>query len=255
MTTPEQTPGEGEAGDAAEQPADQAAEPSLSDAFAAAARRSGLGQVAPGETPTSGALLSAIGGVRGLVESILPGLLFLVVFTFTSQVLPSVVAPLVISLGFIVVRAVTRQPIVPAIAGAIGIGISAAIALSTGRAEDNFVLGFIINIVTVSAMVLSILVRRPLIGVIVGLLTGDADWRADAAKMRVALVATILWAVLPALRLLVQYPLYLAENAQALAATKLLMGVPLYAILLWVTWLLIRSAWSASRRTEPTENA
>ena len=57
--------------------------PTFRDAMSAAAQRSGLGRVTPGETPTAGALLAAIGGIRGLVESILPGLGFLVKFTFT----------------------------------------------------------------------------------------------------------------------------------------------------------------------------
>lgn len=237
-----------------QQPGDAAA-PSFADAVAAAARKSGLGQVAPGQAPTAGALLSAIGGVRGLVESILPGLLFLIVFTITHEVLPSVLAPFAIAVVFIVVRLATRQPVTSAIAGALGIAVSAALALLSGRAEDNFVPGFVVNVIMVLAMVVSILVKRPLIGVVVGLLTGDAEWRSNAAKYRVALVATILWAVLPALRLAVQLPLYLASQAGALGATKLIMGVPLYAILLWVTWLLIRSAWSAPRAAETDPSA
>ncbi len=234
---------------------DAPAEASLSDVFAAAARRSGLGHVTPGQAPTASALLGAIGGVRGLVESILPGFLFLIVFTVTQELVPSVVAPTVIAIGFIAVRAVQRQPVVPAIAGAIGIGISAALALTTGRAEDNFVIGLTINAVMVAVMLVSIAVRRPLIGVVAGLLTNDEHWRADPAKRKVAFVATVLWAALPALRLIVQLPLYLAENAQGLAATKLIMGVPLYAILLWVTWLLVRSAWTASRAADESEDA
>jgi len=246
---PEQHPGPSDEG------AQGAEAPSFSDALSAAARKSGLGRVAPGETPTAGALLSAIGGVRGLVESILPGLLFLVVFTVTQQVLPSVIAPFMVAVAFIVVRVATRQPVTSAVAGALGIAVSAALALWSGRAEDNFVPGFVVNVVMIVAMVVSIAVKRPLIGVVVGLLTGDADWRADAAKYRVALVATILWAVLPALRLAVQLPLYLASQAGALGATKLVMGVPLYAILLWVTWLLIRSAWASPRAADAPPSA
>jgi hypothetical protein len=48
--------------------------------------------------------------------------------------------------------------------------------------------------------------------------------------------------------LAVQVPLYLAQATAALAATKLLMGVPLYAALLWLTWLMMRSALSAAAR-------
>jgi hypothetical protein len=226
-------------------PADDSDIPSFREAMAAAAQRSGLGRVTPGETPTAGALLAAIGGIRGLVESILPGLGFLVTYTVTKDVLPSVLAPLGLSALFVVARLVMRQSVTTAVAGALGVGISAALALFTGNANDNFVPGFFINGGVLLAMLLSLVVRRPFVGIIVGLLLGDDDWRKDPAKLRVATVATILWATLSALRLAVQLPLYFAEATEALAATKLVMGVPLYAGLLWVTWLLVRTAWRA----------
>lgn len=225
--------------------------PTFREAMSAAARRSGLGKVTPGETPTAGALLAAIGGVRGLIESIVPGLGFLVTYTVTQNLVPSVLAPLALAVVFIVVRVVTRQPVTTALAGAIGIGISAALALFTGNANDNFVPGFFINGGVVLVMLVSLLARRPFVGVIVGLLLGDDDWRGNPAKLRVAIVATILWTALSAVRLAVQVPLYLAESTEALAATKLLMGVPLYAALLWVTWLLVRTAWRS--REDPAD--
>ncbi|HWH98079.1 MAG TPA: DUF3159 domain-containing protein [Pseudolysinimonas sp.] len=235
---------------AEQQPTDDAV-PSFREAMSAAARRSGLGKVAPGETPTAGALIAAIGGVRGLVESILPGLGFLVTYTVTHNLVPSVLAPLGVALVFIVVRVIMRQSVTTALAGALGIGISAALALFTGNANDNFVPGFFINGGVLLVMIVSLIVRRPFVGVIVGLLLGDDDWRRNAAKLRVAMVATILWAALSALRLAVQVPLYLAQSTEALAATKLVMGVPLYAALLWVTWLLVRTAWRA--REQPAD--
>jgi hypothetical protein len=225
--------------------------PTFREAMSAAARRSGLGKVTPGETPTAGALLAAIGGARGLIESIVPGLGFLVTYTITQNLVPSVLAPLGLAVVFIIIRVVARQPVTTALAGALGIGISAALALLTGNANDNFVPGFFINAGVLVVMIVSLIARRPFVGVIVGLLLGDDDWRRNAAKIRVAAVATVLWATLSALRLAVQVPLYLAESTEALAATKLVMGVPLYAMLLWVTWLLVRTAWRA--REEPAD--
>ncbi|WBU38503.1 DUF3159 domain-containing protein [Homoserinibacter sp. YIM 151385] len=224
----------------------------FSEALAVAARRSGLGSVTPGEAPSARALLGAMGGVRGLVESILPGLGFLVVFTATQELLPSVLAPLAVAVVFVVARLVQRQPVTTALAGVLGVGISAALALISGRAENNFVPGFFINAGTASVMVVSIAVRWPLVGLIVGYLTGQpTEWREDRAKLRVAVIATSLWAALSALRLAVQLPLWALEQTQALAATKLVMGVPLYAGLLWVTWLLVRTAWTPRNDGEP----
>jgi hypothetical protein len=217
--------------------------PSMTAAFGAAAQRSGLGTVRPGETPTAGALLAAVGGVRGLVESILPGLAFLVAYTFTGELLPSVLIPLGVGVVFVVVRLLQRSAVIPAIAGLLGIGVSAALALLTGDVNDNFVPGLLTNIAFLILAIVSVVARRPIIGIIVGLLAQDSHWRSDAAKLRVASVATWVWAGLFAARLAVQGPLYLAGATSALAATKLLMGVPLYAGVLWVIWLLIRSAW------------
>lgn len=222
-----------------------AADPSIRDAFAAAARKSGFGKVEPGETPSGSALLTAMGGVRGLIESILPGFAFLIVYAITQQLLPSVLIPLAISVIFVVIRVVTRQPWTSAVAGVIGIGLSAGLALITGRAQDNFVFGFVINGVFLVALLVSVAVRWPLIGVIASLITGEGSaWRANKAKVKVALIATLLWSGLFALRLGVELPLYFAGNTAALAGLKLLLGVPLYAAMLWVTWLLVRTVYA-----------
>lgn len=228
-------------------------EPSFSEALAAAAGLSGLGQVAPGEAPSARALLAAMGGVRGLIESIVPGLGFLIVYTATQELLPSVLVPLGVAVLFVVARVVQRQPVTTALAGVLGVGISAGLALISGNAANNFVPGFFINAGTTVVMVVSMIARWPLVGLIVGYLTGDpAEWRDDRAKFRVAMIATGLWAALSALRLAVQLPLWSLGLTQALAATKLVMGVPLYAGLLWVTWLLVRTAWTPKADAAPT---
>ena len=223
-------------------PNDSAAE--FRDAMAAAARRSGFARVEPGQRPTAHALWGAVGGVRGLVESLLPGFLFLVVFTITADVTPSVLIPVGIAVVFVLVRVVMRSPIMPAVVGLIGIALSAGLALWSGRAEENFLLGFVINAVWLGALLVSLAIRRPLIGVITALLTGDHEWRSDPAKRTVLTVTTWLWAALFTVRLGVQVPLYLAEQAATLAATKLLMGLPLYAAVLWVTWLMVRAVYA-----------
>lgn len=224
-------------------------EPTLADAAATAARKSGLGTVAPGEAPTSAALLTAMGGVRGLVESILPGFAFLIVYTITQQLLPSVLIPVAIAIVFVVIRLATKTPYTSAIAGVLGIALSAGLALLTGRAQDNFVLGFIINAVFLVALLISLAARWPLIGVIASLITSEGSkWKDDRAKVRVAVIATVLWCGLFAIRLGLELPFYFAGNTAVLAALKLVLGVPLYAAMLWVTWLLVRTAW----RKEPT---
>ncbi len=191
-----------------------------------------------------------MGGVRGLVESILPGLAFLVIYTITKDLFLSVAIPVVLAVVFVIVRAITRTPWTSALAGVIGLALSAGLALITGRAEDNFVLGFFINGAFLLALLVSLAVRWPLIGVIVSLIRSEGSaWREDRAKFRVALIATVLWCGLFALRLGVELPLYFAGNAAALATLKLILGVPLYAGMLWVTWLLVRTVYARPDRS------
>ena len=204
--------------------------------------RRGLSALTPGETPTADALFGAIGGVRGIIESLTPGLVFLVVFTFTGQLTPSVVAPVGVAVVFLLVRLIQRLPVLPAVSGGIGIALSAGLALWTGRAADNFVGGFIINGVSLLAFSVSLLVRKPLVGVIAHALAPKTKWLEEAAPRRAVTIASILWACFFALRLAVQLPLYFANLTAALAATKLIMGLPLYASMLWVTWMLLRSS-------------
>jgi hypothetical protein len=234
-----------------EGPQDKAPQPSFGEALSQAAQKSGFGQVKPGETPTAGALLSAIGGIRGIVESLLPGFLFVVVFAITEETLPSVLIPAALAVVFVAVRLITRTPVVPALVGLIGIALSAGLAIYNNDAKENFVLGFWLNGGYVLALLVSLLVRWPVIGIVVGLLRGEGmAWRTDKAKFRVAVVATVLWIGMFGGRLLVQLPLYYTDQTQLLGAAKLIMGLPLYAAVLWVTWLLVRAAYAKPAATE-----
>lgn len=224
------------------------------DALAQALRASSLGRIAPGQTPSARVLLGAMGGVLGIVESILPTLLFLVVYTLTGsvrdQLLISLAAPVLASIVFVVVRVARRQAVLTAVAGFVGVGISAAVALLTGSAKNNFVPGFLIDGVIVVVMAVSLLVRRPFLGVIVGFLIGDRTWRGDRAQRRVAAIATVLWLLLGAIRLAVELPFFFLGHIEALGAAKLILGVPLYAVVLWLTWLLFRTSWTMPERDD-----
>lgn len=219
----------------------------LSAELAERLRGRGFGTITPGQTPTARDVWAALGGVRGVLESLVPGLAFLTVFSLTGELFWSVAAPLALALGFVLVRLVTKSPLQPALVGVGGIAASAAVALSSGRPEDNFVLGLWVNAVGLGVMVVSLLIRRPLVGVISGLLAQDPDWRGDRAKRRLATIATLLWVGLFSARLLVQVPLFLEGAVQALAIARLSMGVPLYALVLWLSWLLMRSVYRAEQ--------
>jgi hypothetical protein len=229
-----------------ESPADDHREPAASDlvgaALGGAARRAGFD---PSQSDSTGHVVwHAMGGWRGVAESVLPGLSFVVVYTITRQLVPSLVISLGIAVVFTLVRLISRQPVTAALGGLVATAIAAGIALWTGRAQDNFLYGFFIDAVFGAVLLISVLVRWPLIGVAAGWLMGDASgWRADPRKRRTYFWLTLLWTGLFAARLIVEVPLYLAgeDAVTALGTVKLLMGLPLFAPLVAVTWLAVRA--------------
>ncbi|MBC7441750.1 MAG: DUF3159 domain-containing protein [Ramlibacter sp.] len=219
----------------------------FAEGMAAAARRAGFTPADEGEPISGRALLAAMGGIRGLVEAVLPGLVFLVTYTFTRQLVPSLIAPVAIGVAFIVARRLVRQTVTPAVGGLVGLVISAVLALLTGKAQDFYLPGFWTNGAYGAALLISVLVGWPLVGLAVGFLMGDGvAWRADASKRRVLTILTLCWAGLFGLRLGVQLPLYFSGNVEWLGAAKLLMGIPLYAPLLVISWLMVRSVYRAA---------
>jgi hypothetical protein len=239
--------------------ADPEAAPRIGESIAAAARKSGLGQLADDDASTGAALLGALGGVRGLLETILPGLVFLVLFTFTQNVPLSIGCSVAVAVVFTAVRIIGKTPVTQAMAGLIGVGVSAILALVTGRGEDNFILGIWTNAAYAAGILISMLVRWPVIGLAAGYLMGDGvAWRHEKRKYRVMQALTLLWFLLFAARLVVQVPLYLAHTdaaTSALALTKLLMGVPLYAPLLLVTWFVVKGQFPQKPATNQRPSA
>lgn len=220
-------------------------EPSLPQSVSDRLRESAFATVTPGEKPTGADVWAAVGGVRGLVEAVVPGLTFLVVFSLTGNLAWSVLTPLAISVLFLLARVVSKSSLQPALVGMGGLAASATVALLSGRPEDNFVLGLWVNAVGLTVMAVSVVVGRPLIGVLAGLLAVDPEWRLDRAKRTLATVATLLWVGLFGMRLAVQVPLFVQGAVAELAIARLVMGLPLYALVLWFSWLLMRAVYRA----------
>lgn len=234
-----------------------AREQEATEAFEAAVKKSNLGKVSTDEAPTGTAILTAIGGVRGLAESILPSFAFLVVFLATEGRLPdqqqllwAALVPLGIAAVFIAIRIVQKAPVTPAITGAVGVGITAFLAIATNNANNNFVPGMLLNAALLIAMLVSLIIRRPIIGYVVAALLGDraAGWREKRRARRILTSATWLWVALFGIRLAVEVPLYLAGETAALGTAKLILGVPFYAVVLWITWIIVRSLYPPAEK-------
>lgn len=207
---------------------------------------------AGGEALSGRGVLAAIGGWRGVGETLLPGLLFLVTFTITRDARVSAIAPAILALIAIAVRLIRREPLASAFSGAVGVGIAVAATLLTGKGSDYYVPGFWTNGLWSAGLLISILVGWPLLGLAIGAFRGDLlGWRRERRLRRVGAGLTLLWLGLFLARLAVQLPLWFAAQGagegtaagnaatDALGVARLVMGVPLFALVVVFTWMVL----------------
>ncbi len=243
-------------------------------------------------TASEFSLAASIGGVRGLIEALAPGVVFVVVYVITRELTPTLIASTAVALVAVILRLIQRTPLTQALSGVLGVAIGVVWAWATKDANDYFAFGLWTNAAYLVLCTVSILVGWPVVGLIVELLkggqtsdptdTGGADlesaavdderphdgaepvvarpaieepkqeaapgigslltgWRAERGLVRRYAAATWLWVGLFGVRLLVQLPLYLDGNEVGwLGTARLVMGVPLWALTLWLTWVLVR---------------
>jgi Protein of unknown function (DUF3159) len=215
---------------------------------AAASRQGGLGGAA---TRQEFSLAEAVGGPRGFAEAVLPGVAFIAAFTVTHALRLSVVLALAVAAILVIARAVARLPMAPAVSGAVGVAICAFTALRSGSAAGFYSWGLLLNIGYAVGLAASTLRwpriagapagSWPVIGVVVSSARGEGlAWRADPALVRLYRRLTWMWVGLFVLRLVVEVPLYEADAVSALGVARLVLGIPLFAIAVWLTWRVVR---------------
>ncbi|CCI52983.1 MAG: DUF3159 domain-containing protein [Tetrasphaera jenkinsii] len=179
-------------------------------------------------------LSQAVGGWRGSLETALPTIAFVAGWTLTKEVRPSLIAAGVAAVILAGLRLAQRQSLQYVLSAVFATAIAAFFALRSGKAEDAFLPGIMINAVYAVGTLVSVLTRYPLIGFLVG--AGDPEaktdplrWRRDPSMVQVCGRLTLVMVAMFAIRVAVMYPLYLAGNIAALGAAKIALGWPLWA--------------------------
>ncbi|WP_152209896.1 DUF3159 domain-containing protein [Bifidobacterium cebidarum] len=193
-------------------------------------------------------VIDAIGGPRGVIESMLPGVVFVVLFVATSNLNLTIAVSAVLAVLQVIVRLIQRQSVMGALSGLIAVGICLVWAWQTHEARNYYVFGFITNAVYAVLLAVSLIARVPGLGLVIEFIRSLPteqfkawfdDWMGDRALKCAYMIVTGLWTGLFVLRLLVQVPLYLTDHVAALGVTRLLMGIPFWALAIWVSYLII----------------
>jgi hypothetical protein len=212
------------------------------------------------EEVVRGQLAKALGGRRGMLEAAVPTAVFTVSFLTTHELKLSVVVAVACAVVLLVVRVGQRTTTQFVINSLFGIGIGAFFAWRAARgggdANDQalayFLPGILYNLGYSVVMVFTILIRWPIVGFMVGSVTGDPTaWHRDRGTVKLCSRLTWLLVLPCVVRVAVQAPVYLAgrnewwdqDSAVAtLGVAKLAMGWPLQiAALGAMVWLLTRN--------------
>ncbi|WP_431234357.1 DUF3159 domain-containing protein [Mycolicibacterium psychrotolerans] len=195
-------------------------------------------------TSPTGRLIDLGGGWHGLADALGPHAVFLVVYLSTRQIGPAAAAALALAVVMAVIRLLSRQPVRTALAGAALIGVSALVVLTTGDGTDFYLLDIARTSVLSVILVASLVVRRPLVGVLVGPILADARWYSDRVQRRAYDLCTLIWAAAVVVRSAVKIPFYLDDNVVALGIASMVMGVPLLLVTTYLQLRILRATYA-----------
>jgi hypothetical protein len=195
-------------------------------------------------------MIDSIGGWTGTVITAIPPVVFVIV-NAVSGLRPAVVAAIATGVALTVYRLARRQSTQQALTGLFGVVIAALIAARTGQARGYFLLGIWSSFVYGGLFAVSILVRRPLVGMLWEFLdptpTPDEDTSAPPWYRRPPLLRAYAWATLGGTavflaRGFVQLTLFQHNATGWLAFARVAMGFPLWLLAVGFAFWVVRRA-------------
>lgn len=195
--------------------------------------------VGGGGEPT---LVELLGGRSGAIEASLPALGFVVGWVAGGRSLAAAVGTAVaVAVAVVGWRLVRRGQPRAAVLGLTGVLIGALVAARTGHAEDFFLVQLLSNAASALVWVVSIWLRRPLLGVLAGaVLRQRGAWRRDPVLLRGYQSASWWWVGSYVLRTAVFTVLWTAGAVVALGVARVALSWPLVAATLALSWATLR---------------
>ena len=187
-------------------------------------------------------VLAAFGGKKGLIDSGIPSIIFLVVLNITDHLHTALFASVAVSALLTIIRLARRDTIQHALSGFIGVLICAWFANRTGNPSDLYLPKLLTNLGYGTVYLIANLVGWPILGLMLGPILGEnLLWRHDPARKAAYIRAGWLWVGMFFLRIAVQYPIYRSGNVNLLGTVNLAMGYPLFIATGYATWMILRS--------------
>jgi hypothetical protein len=187
-------------------------------------------------------VINALGGKKGLIDSGLPAVVFLIVFNINQDLQGAIWASLSLAIILAIWRLIRKDTIQHSISGVIGVLICAYFANRSGNATDFYIPKLLTNLGYGTVYLIANLVGWPILGLVLGPLLGENfTWRNNPRRKKMYIKASWLWVALFFSRIAIQYPIYKSGNVNLLGTVNLAMGYPLFFAAAYGSWLIIRS--------------
>lgn len=188
-------------------------------------------------------VLAAFGGKKGLIDSGIPSVIFLVVLNVTDRLNTALFASIAISAILTIIRLARRDTIQHALSGFIGVLICAWFANRTGNASDVYLPKLLTNLGYGTVYLIANLAGWPVMGLVLGPILGEnLLWRNHPERKRAYIMASWLWVAMFFTRIAVQYPIYRSGNVNLLGTVNLAMGYPLFIATAYGSWMILKNA-------------
>ncbi|MEU9712170.1 DUF3159 domain-containing protein [Streptomyces sp. NPDC047967] len=201
-------------------------------------------QDAESRAVTEAALFEAFGGVRGMVETVLPGLLFVSIFTINKNLQISAVAALVVSLALVVVRLIRRDTVKHAFSGVFGVAFGVVFAMMTGNAKDFYLPGMLYTLGLSVAYIATAAAGVPLIGLILGpVFKENLSWRTrNPGRKRAYTKASYAWGFILLAKCAILFPLYWWADTTQFGWVLIALKIPPFLLAVYLTWIFLAKA-------------
>jgi hypothetical protein len=187
-------------------------------------------------------VLSAFGGKKGLIDSGIPSVIFLIVFNLRHDLHDALYASVGTSIILTIIRLAMRDTVQHAFSGLIGALICAWFANRTGNPSDVFIPKLLTNLGYGSVYLIANLAGWPILGLMLGPILGEnLLWRNNPARKGAYLKASWLWVAMFFTRIAVQYPIYRSGNVNLLGTVNLAMGYPLFIATAYASWTILKT--------------
>lgn len=188
-------------------------------------------------------VLNAFGGRKGLIDSGIPSIIFLVAFNLTHHLHAALLSSVAISGLLTLIRLIRRDTLQHALSGLVGVLICAWFANRTGNPSDVYIPKLLTNLGYGSAYLIANLAGWPVLGLMLGPILGEnLKWHKHPERKRAYMRASWLWVLMFFTRIAVQYPIYRSGNLNLLGSVNLAMGYPLFIATAYGSWMVLKSA-------------